>query len=102
MANSDPPFDFHPPHQQWHSSPYNAGFEDKVLAALGKLEADTKLQHKLEFQVNQLVNALNQTEEEELWSQSEDNSPNYMIDENASSSSYYELMRPTSTECEDN
>jgi hypothetical protein len=44
-----------------------------VLTALGKLEAATQLLHfhsqsiaKLEFEVEQLVNALNQIEEEEL------------------------------------
>jgi hypothetical protein len=40
-----PPSNFHPPHQQWQSSPYNVGFEDKVLVALSKLEVDTQFLH---------------------------------------------------------
>jgi hypothetical protein len=48
---------------------------------------------KLEFQVEQLVHALNQTEEEELWSQFQDNSPQYMIDEDSSSSFHDELIQ---------
>jgi hypothetical protein len=75
-----------------------------VLAAIGKLEADTQLLHshtqsiaKLEFQVEQLVNALNQIEEEKLWSQFEDNSLYYMIDGNASSSSHYEQVQANTT-----
>jgi hypothetical protein len=48
---------------------------------------------KLEFQMEQLVHALNQIEEEELWDQSEDNSLYYMIEENASNSFHYELIQ---------
>jgi len=64
-----PPSSFHPPYQEWHSSTYSASCDDKMLAVLEKLEADTKLVHKLAFQVGQLINALNQIEEEEFWSQ---------------------------------
>jgi hypothetical protein len=71
-----------------------------VSTALGKIETATQLVHshsqsiaKLEFQVEELVHELNQTKEEELWSQSKDNSPYYMVDEDASSSSHYELIQ---------
>jgi hypothetical protein len=76
-----------------------------MLVALDKLEVDIQLLHshpvpthfqsiaELEFQVEQLVQALNLIEEDELWGQSEDNSPYYMIDEDTSSSSHYELIQ---------
>jgi uncharacterized coiled-coil protein SlyX len=48
---------------------------------------------KLEFQMKQLLHALNQIEEEELCDLSKDNSPHYMIDENASNSSHDELIQ---------
>jgi hypothetical protein len=75
-----------------------------VLATLSKLEANTQLLHshfqsiaKLKFQVERLVKALNQIEEEELWSQSKDNSSYYMIDEIASSSSHHEHVQGNTT-----
>jgi len=43
--------------------------------------------------VEQLVHALNQIEEEELWAQSGDNPPYYVIDEDASRISHYELIQ---------
>jgi hypothetical protein len=47
--------------------------------------------------VEQLVNAPNQIEEDELWSQFEDNSPYYMIDEDDSSSSHYNKVQANIT-----
>jgi glycerol-3-phosphate responsive antiterminator len=51
-----------------------------VLAALSRIEANTQFLNSnsqsiamLESHVEQLVNALNQIEEDELWSQSETN-----------------------------
>jgi hypothetical protein len=43
--------------------------------------------------VEQLVHALNQIEEGELWAQSGDNPPYYVIDEDASRISHYELIQ---------
>jgi hypothetical protein len=64
---SQPQSNYHPPHQQSHSIPQpprNSSFEDKVLAALSKLESQTQLLNshshsisKLETQVGQLANA---------------------------------------------
>jgi hypothetical protein len=60
---------YRPPQHQYQSAPpppRNSAFEDKVLTALGNLEANTQLLNshsqliaKLEGQVGQLANALN-------------------------------------------
>jgi hypothetical protein len=93
-----PPSDFHPPHHQWQSSPYSAGFKDIVLVALSNLaqllHSKSQSLAKLEFQMELTTNALNQIEEVEFWSQSEvDPIEQYMIDEDASSSSHDELVQ---------
>jgi hypothetical protein len=69
-----------------------------VLTALSKLESQTQLLHshsqsiaKLEVQIGQLANALNQREEGKLPSQRMPNPKgHYMIDKHASSNSHHE------------
>ncbi len=72
-----------------------------MLTALSKLESQTQLLHshsqsiaKLEVQIGQLANALNQREEWKLSSQPLPKPKgNYMIDEHASSNSHHEQVQ---------
>jgi hypothetical protein len=72
-----------------------------VLTALSKLESQTQLLHsnyqsivKLEVQIRQLANALNQREEGKLPNQPTPNPKgHYMIDEDASSNSLHEQVQ---------
>jgi len=101
---SRPQSNYHPPHQQSHSIPQpprNSSFEDKVLAALSKLESQTQLLNshsqsisKLETQVGQLANALNKRMEGTLPSQPVVNPKGHcMIDENTASSSKHDQVQ---------
>jgi hypothetical protein len=73
-----------------------------VLSALSKLESQTQLLHshsqsiaKLEVQIGQLANALNQRKERKLPSQPLPKPKgHYMIDEHASSNSHHEHAGP--------
>jgi hypothetical protein len=98
-----PPSNFHPPHQQWQSSPYCADFEDnwqpssqatpsalsgsdfqaQMLKLMGKINQAVESQGqaiaKLEVQMEQMAK---QIEEEELQRQSEANlDGHYVVDE---------------------
>jgi len=85
------------PHQYHYQSalpPRNSAFEEKVLTALGNLEANTQLLNshsqsiaKLEGQVGQLANAFNPRKEGKLPSQPIANPKGqYMVDGSASNS----------------
>ncbi|XP_062150305.1 uncharacterized protein LOC133858859 [Alnus glutinosa] len=95
---------YRPPHQQAQSIPYpprNSAFEDKVMAALGKLESQTQLLNshsqsisKLETQVGQLANTLNRRMEGTLPSQPVMNPKGHcMIDENTASNSHHDQVQ---------
>jgi hypothetical protein len=99
---------YRPPQHQYQSAPpppRNSAFEDKVLTALGNLEANTQLLNshsqsiaKLEGQVGQLANALNQRKEGKLPSQPVANPKgHYMVDGSASDSTPHEQVQAVTT-----
>jgi hypothetical protein len=96
------------PHQYHYQSappPINYAFEDKVLTAIGNLEANTQLLNshsqsiaKLEGQVGQLTNAFNQIKEGKLPSHPIANPKGqYMVDGSASGSTTHEQVQAVTT-----